>query len=421
MAALKLNSCIFAILGALMIFNGLTLGIVLKLQATVSIDGEKFQHPFFLVLVMFIGESLWIPLFIGEQTYLTRKYGSIDKSPGMKDAVEKGLKTKINPMILIIPMLLDSAATVFLMIAYINIPASIVQMMVGLVIFVVAILSSVILKTKYHRHHVLGLGILFLGTAFVSVAALLNKDDEDDGDAVFGIIIMVCHVVWKALQYIVEEKLLKSYYLSPFKAVGWQGLTGWFMWSILLIIFQFIPCNANTWNNGKVENSQVAFEFISQSFPLIIYLVLNPIAVAGKRGLAMIVTKYSSATTRLILQQVRIVLVWVFFLIYPGGGHESFKPLQLGGFLVILLGVIIYNEILVIPLWGFDKHTKRAIANKQRVFKSAASITDPSLESDLALGDEIPEENENVEIQEVQNANVEVQEVQNENVESHNS
>mmetsp|Transcript_25103 Transcript_25103/g.27860 ORF Transcript_25103/g.27860 Transcript_25103/m.27860 type:complete len:114 (+) Transcript_25103:182-523(+) len=113
----------------------------------------------------------------------------------MKDAVEKGLKTKINPMILIIPMLLDSAATVFLMIAYINIPASIVQMMVGLVIFVVAILSSVILKTKYHRHHVLGLGILFLGTAFVSVAALLNKDDEDDGDAVFGIIIMVCHVV----------------------------------------------------------------------------------------------------------------------------------------------------------------------------------------------------------------------------------
>lgn len=191
MAAPKLNSCIFSILGTLMILNGLTLGVVLKLQATVSIDGHKFEHPFFLVIIMFIGESLCIPLYIGERAYLTRKYGSIEKSPGMKDAVEKGLKTSINPMILTIPMLLDSAATVFLMIAYINIPASIVQMMVGLVVFVVAILSMILLKTKYSRHHFLGLGILFTGTAFVSVSALLYKDDDDEGDPILGVIIML--------------------------------------------------------------------------------------------------------------------------------------------------------------------------------------------------------------------------------------
>ena len=91
----------------------------------------------------------------------------------------------------------------------------------------------------------------------------------------------------------------------------------------------------------------------------------------------MIVTKYASAATRVILQQSKTVLVWIFFLAYPGGGHERFKVLQLIGFLVLLSGVILYNEILTIPILGFNQYTKAAIAKREENKTSIVAIESP--------------------------------------------
>ena len=108
MAGNEMNPLLLGIFCGLMILSGATLGIVLKLQSNVKVDGAKFEHPFFLVLVMFIGEALCIFFYIGEKMYLKRKYGSVEESPEMKGAVEKGLRTDINPLLLAIPMFCDS-------------------------------------------------------------------------------------------------------------------------------------------------------------------------------------------------------------------------------------------------------------------------------------------------------------------------
>lgn len=365
-----------------MILSGATLGVVLKLQANVTHNGQAFEHPFFLVLVMFIGEALCIFMYMGEKAYLKKTYGSIEESPGMKNARTQGLRTDINPLLMAIPMMCDSTATALLMIAYINIPASIAQMMGGFVVFIVAILSIIFLGRRFFRHHWLGLMLVFVGIALVATAALTDKGgSETDGNITLGVILMVFSIIVQGTQFIVEEKLLGSYYLSPFKVVGWEGITGCFLWCILLIIFQFIPCTSEVCNNGKVENTKVAFEFIGKGGPLIAYLIGNIVFVAGMNGLGMIVTKYASAATRVILQQTKTVLVWGFFLAYPGGGHETFKVLQLVGFCVLLVGVILYNEIFVIPFFGFNQYTKAAIAKREENKGSVVSGTDPSIEA----------------------------------------
>lgn len=374
-----------------MILSGATLGVILKLQANVKIDGDKFEHPFFLVLVMFIGEALCIFMYMGEKMYLKRTYGSVEASPGMKAAKEKGLRTDINPLLMGIPMLCDSTATALLMVAYINIPASIAQMMGGFVVFVVAILSIIFLGRRFYRHHWLGLLLVFIGIGLVATAALVEKGgSSSEGNVTLGVILMIFSILVQGTQFIVEEKLLGSYYLSPFKAVGWEGITGCFLWCILLIIFQFIPCNNEICNNGKVENSKVAFEFIGKSVPLVFFLLGNIIFVAGMNGLGMIVTKYASAATRVILQQTKTVLVWIFFLLYQGGGHENFKVLQLIGFLVLLAGVILYNEVIVIPIFGFNQFTKAALAKRAENRASIVSNTDGSMEIGAGVKEKDP-------------------------------
>lgn len=39
----------------------------------------------------------------------------------------------------------------------------------------------------------------------------------------------------------------------------------------------------------------------------------------------------------------KVVLIWLFFLLYPGDGGETFHWLQFGGFILIVIGTFIFN------------------------------------------------------------------------------
>jgi hypothetical protein len=45
---------------------------------------------------------------------------------------------------------------------------------------------------------------------------------------------------------------------------------------------------------------------------------------------------------------------------------EHFKVLQLAGFLLLVLGTLVFNEIVILPFLGFDKNTKAAIAMREK-------------------------------------------------------
>lgn len=361
----KINPMSLYALMVSMVLAGAGLGILLKLQNNVTSKGSRFEHPYIQLLTMFIGEHLCIYVYLFQKRTLVKQYGSVQASPGMQKAIAEGMKTNINPLLLAIPMSCDFLASTLLLIAYINIPASVAQMMGGFVVFIVAIFSIIFLKRVLYRHHWAGLVLIFTGIAMVAATVLLyKKSKSDDGSPVLGISLMVASILIQGVQFIVEEKLLGDYYLSPMYAVGWEGITGTILCCIVLPILQFIPCTAEICNNGKVENSKVAFEQIGASGKLAIFLILNVFLVGAMNGLGMAVTKYASAANRVTLQQSKTVIVWVFFLIYKGGGHEKFYVLQLGGFLVLLCGVILYNEIVSIPILGFDQYTKAALARK---------------------------------------------------------
>ena len=78
---------------------------------------------------------------------------------------------------------------------------------------------------------------------------------------------------------------------------------------------------------------------------IVLYCLGFLAASAIFNGFAVNVTKFTSATNRVVVDQTRVVLIWVFFLTYAGVGHESFSMAKLGGFGAILLGVAFFNRI----------------------------------------------------------------------------
>lgn len=93
--------------------------------------------------------------------------------------------------------------------------------------------------------------------------------------------------------------MLGNYYLNPLKVVGWEGIFGFSIYTVLLIIFQFIKCSGDFCpekeRNGRLEDSIMAFQQMGDSPILILYSIGVIISIACFNGLGVAVTKFASA------------------------------------------------------------------------------------------------------------------------------
>lgn len=187
-------------------------------------------------------------------------------SPGAQAAGVVQLKTDINPLLLAIPAAFDLVASSLMNVALTLIPASIYQMLRGMIIIVTSVMSIIFLNRKLFRHHWGAAAVIFLGVALVGLAALMKSWDQQagggDGEEIkpLGLILLLLAQLFSGGLLIVEEKLLGDYYLDPLKIVGLEGLWGFLMCLIILPIFQQINCGPNELcYYGKLEDTLRAF------------------------------------------------------------------------------------------------------------------------------------------------------------------
>ena len=98
------------------------------------------------------------------------------------------------------------------------------------------------------------------------------------------------------------------------------------------------------------ENGMIVF---------LIFLSTSSIALFNSTGIAT--TKYASAAQRSTIDTSRTFLIWMFSLIL---GLEDWHPWEIPGFILLVAGTLLYNEIVVFPYWGFNENTKEAIARR---------------------------------------------------------
>jgi drug/metabolite transporter (DMT)-like permease len=87
---------------------------------------------------------------------------------------------------------------------------------------------------------------------------LEGQTQTSSSDLVIGIIILLIGQVFGSLNYIFEEKFLSDYDdLHPLMVVGWEGVWGSIIVTIMLIVFQFIPCSSTTLCSGNVIEDSI--------------------------------------------------------------------------------------------------------------------------------------------------------------------
>ena len=177
-----------------------------------------------------------------------------------------------------------------------------------------------------------------------------------------------------------QEKFIKHYDVHPFQLVGFEGLWGSIMYGILLFIFQLVSCDdwsdtlkegicfTNDEGESYIEDTRFAFEQMWDNKNLLVVYIFYVVSIALYNIVGINLTKLVSSTARAVVDTVRTVFIWAFFLFFTpvDGTKEDFHVLQFIGFIFLVCGTLVYNEIVTLPFWNLDYYTRVNIAKRKK-------------------------------------------------------
>ena len=202
--------------------------------------------------------------------------------------------------------------------------ASVYQMMKGSIVPMTCALSMVLLRKRYFRHQFTGLVMIVSGMIIIGNTAV----GHDGGHApaqFLGIIIILCSQFFHGFVFVIEEWMFKNYQVHPMEMIGWEGVFASFMTMGILGAIQFIPCNDfNICPNHRIDNLAVALNHYKEDFVVLLFSVMLMISEGFYNTLGVFVTQIASSAQRSTIDVSRTIVIWLFFLVYPGKYHEVF-------------------------------------------------------------------------------------------------
>lgn len=338
-------------------------------------DGQPryFKHPFMQSSFMFLGEMMCFLVFKVIYHYYNRKAdGSVDSS-----ILTKGART-FNPFVLLLPAMCDMIATSIMYVGLVLTYVSSFQMLRGAVIVFTGILSVAFLNRKFGAREWTGISLVIVGLALVGISDILTMDSNDVGrnSILAGDLLIICAQVIAAVQMVLEEKFVAGQNIPALQAVGWEGIFGFIGICLVMIPLNFINASPPFADNsrGTLESTTDAFIQIAADGHLFTAILGIAFSIAFFNFAGISVTKEISATTRMILDSIRTIVVWAFSL---GFQWQKFHFLQLIGFAVLFIGMSCYNNIIIPQLirklqCRLGRHSAPPVVDEERIINTAA-------------------------------------------------
>ncbi|XP_068198523.1 solute carrier family 35 member F6 [Antennarius striatus] len=330
-------------LAGLMLITGSINTLAAKWADKLSAEGchdhkeRSFSHPFVQAVGMFLGELSCLAAF-----YILLCHDRRRPEPSVNPG------RSFNPVIFFPPAMCDMLATSLMYVALNMTSASSFQMLRGAIIIFTGLLSVAFLGRRLIVSQWIGILVTTLGLVIVGLADFFSKNSNEDkkhklSEVITGDLLIIMAQIIGSVQMVLEEKFIYKHDVHPLRAVGTEGLFGFVVLSLLLIPMYFIPVGDFSDNPRQVlEDVLEAFCQMGHQ-PLIVVALLGTVASIAFFNFAGIsVTKEISATTRMVLDSLRTLVIWVVSLAL---GWEDFHGLQVLGFLVLLTGAVLYNGL----------------------------------------------------------------------------
>ncbi|EFO61190.1 Hypothetical protein GLP15_1463 [Giardia lamblia P15] len=251
---------------------------------------------------------------------------------------------------------LDLMQTSAFNVAMVCVPASAVQIFGGLTIVFCLVLAIPLLRRKLERWEIMGVCFTFLGVALAGVATTVQRQHleeyENAPKTIVGVLLVVAGQHFSGTQYIMEERLVKSQGIDPLMVLGWEGVCDVILsLCVACPLAHVIPGS----DHGSLENyaNSLYMSFANGHILAMNALYVLSILFFGWSGVT--VEKLLTSTHRSLFGSLRSPLIRVAMVImyYSTRGHSRpygepltlYSLLELFGFGVMILGVMIHNDV----------------------------------------------------------------------------
>ncbi|KAL8770171.1 MAG: hypothetical protein Q9209_004013 [Squamulea sp. 1 TL-2023] len=275
--------------------------------------------------------------------------------------------------LLALPACCDITATTLMNIGLLYVAASIYQMTRGALILFVGLFSVIFLRRKIYLYQWSALFIVVAGVAIVGLAGAIAPNPQvqpkppvppkmallaireavrttavSSGalQTILGVLMIAGAQVFTATQFVLEEWILEQYALEPLKVVGWEGVFGFLVTFVGMIILHLAVGRTDAGRNGYFD-MQEGWREITQYGSIAVTSILIMISIGGFNFFGLSITRSVSATARSIIDTCRTLFIWIVSL---GLGWETFKWLQIVGFALLVYGTFLFNDIVRPPL-----------------------------------------------------------------------
>lgn len=279
-------------------------------------------------------------------------------------------------ILLALPACCDITGTTLMNIGLLFVAASIYQMTRGALVLFVGLFSVIFLKRKLYLYQWSALFIVVLGVALVGLAGAIAKNPQAQPEpstmvetgllalravaeevkiqvqtpealwTVVGVLMIGAAQIFTATQFVLEEWILEQYILEPLKVIGWEGVFGFIVTIIGMIILHFAVGRTDKGRNGYFD-AEEGWREITHYRAIAVSSVLIMISIGGFNFFGLSVTRTVSATARSTIDTCRTLFIWIVSL---GLGWETFKWLQIVGFALLVYGTFLFNDIVSPPL-----------------------------------------------------------------------
>ena len=180
--------------------------------------------------------------------------------------------------------------------------------------------------------------------------------------------LIIVSLFTNGLFFASEQKLMSKYYLEPLEVVGYEGIFGFIAYLGIVPFFSHLPCNFgkpacvfDSTGRPYIEGWTMFWHHFTTNYWLL-FLVLSSLLSTMLFNVAGVtITKHINALARAIADVSKTILVWIASIVvtvewgstYPNYSWELLDPtlilLQLVGFIFLILGNVVYNEIIPCP------------------------------------------------------------------------
>ena len=228
-------------------------------------------------------------------------------------------------------------------------------------IFFMHFLSALMFKTSTYRHQKVSIIIVGIGFSCFIIRTYLKRQPS----LMYYLYFLIIQFIY-SLKQISDKYIMDKMFFTPLVILFFQGLYGVGISIIFIFIGSFFPCYPIcSFCEGEQFESFATFNTVFANSNTIGYLLLLLFSSTFLNIALMLTKKYFTLSHRSVADTMNAVCTYaLLFVNVKSIVWSTENYLNIVGYILILFGCLIFNEMIIFHFCGLDKDTKSEIIKR---------------------------------------------------------